>query len=79
MSIKLNIVNAMEKDKISVEVDEFESAGDIIVFASQYWKKEENAYVMKVGSRLVPSSVTVSEMGLKSGDTVTLVPDPQGG
>ncbi|MCQ2079577.1 MAG: EsaB/YukD family protein [archaeon] len=79
MSLKLNVLNATENTTISVEADESDSVGDIIVFATQYWNKQQQAFVMKMGSRLIPPDRTMAEMGLKDGDTIVLVPDPQGG
>ncbi|MBQ1462664.1 MAG: hypothetical protein IIZ24_00535, partial [Candidatus Methanomethylophilus sp.] len=61
------------------EMDPTDSAGDVIVFASQYWKRDRSAFIMRVGSRLIPESATLSEAGVSEGDTVELVPDPQGG
>lgn len=79
MSLKLNVLNATENTSISIEAEESDSVGDIIVFATQYWNKQNFAYVMKMGSKLISPDRTMSEIGLKDGDTIVLVPDPQGG
>lgn len=79
MSIKLRILNSAENETISAEVDAGDSVGDVLLFASEYWKGQSYAMVMKIGNRLVSPSVSVAEAGLKDGDTVTVVPDPQGG
>lgn len=79
MTMKLNILNNMENESISAEVESTDSIGDLILFATQYWNKKDMAYVMKIGNRLIPANCTVEELGLTNGDTVVLVPDPQGG
>ena len=77
--MKIKIVNAMDGESITAEMDPQDSAGDVIVFASQYWKKDRSAFIMRVGNRLVPETATLGEMRISDGDTVELVPDPQGG
>lgn len=79
MSIKLNIVNATAEETIHIELDEQDSMGDVVELASQYWNKNTDAFVMKLNNRLLASHQTAEDLGLKNGDTVILVPDPQGG
>ena len=77
--MRIRIVNTMDGGEIAAEMDPTDSAGDVIVFASQYWKRDRSAFIMRVGSRLIPESATLSEAGVADGDSVELVPDPQGG
>ena len=77
--MRIRIVNTMDGGEIAAKMDPADSAGDVIVFASQYWKRDRNAFIMRVGSRLIPERATLSEAGVSEGDTVELVPDPQGG
>jgi len=79
MRMNLKIRNAADDNVISAEVDDTDAVNDVLVFASEYWRNQDYALVMKVGNRLVPPNVPISETGLKDGDTVTIVPDPQGG
>lgn len=79
MSLKLKILNSAENESIIAEVDAGDSVGDVLLFASEYWNGQNYAVVMKIGNRLVSPNITVQEAGLKDGDTVTVVPDPQGG
>ena len=79
MTMNLKIRNSVDNSVISTEVEEGDSIGDLLLYAAEYWSNQKYAMVMKVGSRLVPPNLTVSETGLKDGDTVILVPDPQGG
>jgi hypothetical protein len=51
----------------------------VLVFASEYWKEQNYALVMKVGNKLIQPNLLISDLGLKDGDTVVIVPDPQGG
>ncbi len=79
MSLKLKLVNGGDGTSISTEVEESESVGDLLVFASQYWHKQNYAFVMKIGSKLIPANRVIGELGLSDGDELTIVPDPQGG
>lgn len=79
MRMKLKIRNAVDNDEISAEVDDSDSVNDVLVFASEYWKEQNYALVMKVGNKLIQPNLLISDLGLKDGDTVVIVPDPQGG
>ncbi len=79
MRMKLIIRNAADNTEISAEVDDSDSVNDVLVFASEYWKEQNYALVMKIGNRLISPSLLISETGLEDGDTVVIVPDPQGG
>jgi hypothetical protein len=77
--MRIRIVNTLDGGEITAEMEPGDSAGDVIVFAAQYWKKDRSAFIMRVGYRLIPESATLSEAGVTDGDPVELVPDPQGG
>ena len=79
MRMKLIIRNAADNTEISAEVDDSDSVNDVLVFASEYWKEQNYSLVMKIGNRLISPSLLISETGLEDGDTVVIVPDPQGG
>ena len=79
MTLNVKIENSVKGSAISVEIEETDSVGDVIAFASQYWDNETIAYVMKFGNRLLSANISIGELGLKNGDTLVLVPDPQGG
>jgi len=79
MRMKLKIRNAVDNAEISAEVDDSDSVNDVLVFASEYWKEQNYALVMKVGNKLIQPNLLISDLGLKDGDTVVIVPDPQGG
>ena len=79
MRMNLKIRNAVDNTDISAEVDDSDTVNDVLVIASEYWKEQNYALVMKVGNRLISPSLTISEVGLKNGDAVVIVPDPQGG
>jgi hypothetical protein len=79
MTIKITIKNAAESSVMNAEMESTDSVGDILDYAAQYWNSDRDAYVMKIGSRLIPANATVGELGLSDGDTVVIVPDPQGG
>ena len=79
MRMNLKIRNAVYNTEISAEVDDSDSVNDVLVFASEYWKEQNYALVMKIGNKLIQPNLLISEVGLKDGDTVVIVPDPQGG
>lgn len=79
MTINIKLENSVRGTSISVEIEETDSVGDVIAFASQYWDNETIAYVMKFGNKLLSANVSIGELKLKNGDTLVLVPDPQGG
>lgn len=79
MSIRIKIENSMDETFIHMEADGTDSVGDLISSALQYWDKDDFVFVMKRGNRLLPANLSVEELGLKDGDSLVLVPDPQGG
>lgn len=79
MRMKLRIRNAVDNTEISAEVEDSDSVNDVLIFASEYWKEQNYALVMKIGNRLIQPNLLISETGLADGDTVVIVPDPQGG
>lgn len=79
MTLNVKIENSVKGTSISIEIEETDSVGDVISIASQYWNNETIAYVMKFGNRLLSANMSIGELGLKNGDILVLVPDPQGG
>ncbi len=79
MRMNLKIMNAADGTVISAEVDDTDAVNDVLVFASEYWRDQNYAMMMKIGNKLVSPNLSISEAGIRDGDTVTVVPDPQGG
>ncbi len=79
MILNVKIENSVKATSISVEIEESDSVGNVIAIASQYWNNETVTYVMKFGNKLLTAGMSVGELGLKNGDILVLVPDPQGG
>lgn len=79
MSTTITVKNVANNSTIKMELEPEETMADIVDSASEYWKKEPSAYVLKKGKALLRSTMTVSEAGLIKGDVLELIPDPEGG
>ena len=42
-------------------------------------ERPQRSRTSKVGNKLIQPNLLISDLGLKDGDTVVIVPDPQGG
>lgn len=79
MSIVITVKNLMNKKEVRMEIESTDSVGDIINSASEYWKNDVTAYVMKKGKKILPSMMDVATAGIVDGDVLELIPDPEGG
>ncbi|MFA6642103.1 MAG: hypothetical protein WCQ63_01255 [Methanomethylophilus sp.] len=77
--MKVTVNNTADGSTLVMEIEPFESVEEILVSAAEYWNKGAGAYVLRRGSRLLPRQQTAAEAGLADGDTVEIVPDPEGG
>lgn len=62
-----------------MEVDPAERVSEIVDSAAEYWRKDPGAYVLKKGKALLRPSDTAAVANLSEGDTLELIPDPEGG
>ena len=59
--MRIRIVNTMDGGEIAAEMDPTDSVGDVIVFASQYWKRDRSAFIMRE-ALLLPDSIDLRQV-----------------
>ncbi|MDD4245417.1 MAG: hypothetical protein PHI62_04530 [Candidatus Methanomethylophilaceae archaeon] len=79
MGIKITVKNTADGSTIKMEVDPKETVSDIIDSAAEYWRRDAGAYVLKKGKSILRGTDTAMEINLMSGDTLEMIPDPEGG
>jgi hypothetical protein len=79
MSIRTKIKDVDTGNTVDMDLESDNTVGDIIESAASFWTKESGAYVLKYGKKLLRGSLFISEAGIKEGDVLELIPDPQGG
>jgi hypothetical protein len=52
---------------------------EIIEGASAFWNKDDGAYVIRKGKRLLRGQQSVAVAGIADSDELELIPDPEGG
>ncbi|HKM09727.1 MAG TPA: hypothetical protein VJX93_04495 [Candidatus Methanomethylophilaceae archaeon] len=79
MTIKITIVNTAAGSSIRMELEPHERMSDIIDAAADYWGEGAGAFILRKGAKLLIGSRTVEEANLSDGDTIEMIPDPEGG
>ncbi len=79
MSIRTKIKDIDTGNSVDMDLESDNTVEDIIESAASFWTKDSGAYVLKWGRKLLRGSLLISEAGIKDGDTLELIPDPQGG
>ncbi|MDR2698074.1 MAG: hypothetical protein LBB30_00100 [Candidatus Methanoplasma sp.] len=79
MTVKVTVVNTLNNSSIRMELEPYESVEDIIDTAAEYWGKDAGAYVLRKGSKLLNKRQSIDEINLREGDTIEMIPDPEGG
>ncbi|MDD2410967.1 MAG: hypothetical protein PHV81_04785 [Candidatus Methanomethylophilaceae archaeon] len=79
MTMKITVVNTAAGGSIRMELEPYEKISDIIDAAADYWGEGAGAFVIRKGPKLLVGSRTVEEVNLSDGDTVEMIPDPEGG
>lgn len=78
-TIKIEVRNTQTGNSALMEVDSKTRMQEILDSAVEFWSLSQEAYLMKCGKRLLSASKTVSDYGLTEGETIDLLPDPEGG
>ena len=78
-TIKIEVRNTQTGNSALMEVDSKTRMQEIMDSAVEFWSLSQEAYLMKCGKRLLSTSKTVSDYGLTEGETIDLLPDPEGG
>jgi hypothetical protein len=79
MSIRTKIKDLDSGNTVDMDLESDNTVEDIIESAASFWSKEPGAYVLKWGRKLLRGDLLISEAGIKDGDIIELIPDPQGG
>jgi hypothetical protein len=79
MVMNVRIRNAETGGTVDMEMEEDNTVQEIIESATSYWKKDEGAYVLRKGKKMLRGQQTVAEVGINDEDELELIPDPEGG
>jgi hypothetical protein len=79
MPIRTIIKDADSEKTVDMDLESDNTVDDIIESAASFWTKEPGAYVLKWGRKLLRGDLLINEAGIKDGDTLELILDPQGG
>jgi hypothetical protein len=79
MSIRTTIKDVDTGNAVDMDLESDNSVEEIIESAASFWTKDPGAYVLKWGRKLLRGTLMVSEAGIRDGDTLELIPDPEGG
>ena len=79
MTIRTTIKDVDTGNAVDMDLDSDNSVEEIIESAASFWTKDPGAYVLKWGRKLLRGNLMVSEAGIRDGDTLELIPDPEGG
>ena len=79
MSIRATIKDVDTGNAVDMDLESDNSVEEIIESAASFWTKDAGAYVLKWGRKLLRGNLMVSEAGIRDGDTLELIPDPEGG
>lgn len=79
MTIRTNIKDAETGNSVEMDLESDNTIEEIIESAASFWQKDPGAYVIKWGKKLLRGSITISDAGVRDGDVLELIPDPEGG
>lgn len=79
MTIRATIKDADTGNTVDMDLESDNTVEEIIESAASFWTKDPGAYVLKWGRKLLRGRVMVSEAGIRDGDTMEIIPDPEGG
>lgn len=77
--MKIFVKDAETGHRITMDVEEDNTINEVIESAADYWNKEPGAYVVRLGKRILSGNATIQEVSIAEGDTLELIPDPEGG
>jgi len=79
MTVKIKVKSSESGSSVDMELEGDNTVNEIIDSAAGYWGMNAGAYVLRRGKTLLRGSASVADIGMVSGDTVELIPDPEGG
>lgn len=78
-AMNVRIRNSETGGTVDMELEGEHTVQEIIEGASSYWNKDEGAYVLRKGKKLLRGQQSVAEVSIAEGDELELIPDPEGG
>jgi hypothetical protein len=79
MTTRVTIKDADTGSRIEMDLEPDNTIEETIESAASYWEKEAGAYVLRCGKRVLRGQITLTESGIREGDVLELIPDPEGG
>jgi hypothetical protein len=79
MSIRTKIKDPNTGNSVDMDLESDNTVEDVIESAVSFWTKEPGPYVLKWEKKLLRGDLMISEVGIKDGDSIELIADPQGG
>lgn len=77
--MRITVRDADTGSRIEMDLEPENTVEDVVDSAANYWNKNPGAYVLKHGKKILRGPMTVTEVGLKPGTLIELIPDPEGG
>ena len=79
MTTRVTIRDADTGSKVEMDLETDNTIEEAIESAASYWEKEAGAYVLRYGKRVLRGQLTIAGAGVRDGDLLELIPDPEGG
>lgn len=79
MTTRIKVKNAETGASVDMDLEGDNSMEEVIESAASYWEKPPGAYVLRRGKLLLRGQATVMDSGIRDGDVLELIPDPEGG
>ncbi len=79
MSLRIAIRDADTGSKVEMDLEQDNTIEEVIESAASYWEKEAGAYVLRYGKKVLRGQTKIGISGIREGDLLELIPDPEGG
>ena len=79
MPTRIKIKNAESGASVDMDLEKDNTMEELIESAASYWEKPPGAYVLRRGKQLLRGQASVIDSGVRDGDVLELIPDPEGG
>jgi hypothetical protein len=79
MPIRVTVRDADTGSIVEMDLEPDNTVEETIESAASYWEKEAGAYVLRYGKKVLRGQTTIASIGIREGDFLELIPDPEGG
>ncbi len=79
MAVRVTVRDADTGSKVEMDLEHDNTIEETIESAASYWEKEAGAYVLRCGKKVLRGQTTIEAAGVREGDVLELIPDPEGG